>query len=82
MIKRFTQHPATVNETYFQHMGKALLFCGLFIYGAIVALVHAFFPFLFEKSGSQLIRQLHHRMVTTRREIEDEQVVTLKNEEV
>ncbi len=28
MIRRFTAHPATVNETYFQHMGVAFSFGG------------------------------------------------------
>ena len=26
MIRRFTEHPASVNETYFQHMGMAFGF--------------------------------------------------------
>ena len=66
MLRKFTQHPASVGETYFQHMGVALCFCGRFCYGAMAALVHAFFPFLFEKTGSQLITELHQRMVTHR----------------
>ena len=66
MISKFTHHPASVNETYFQHMGMALSFCGRFTYGAIAALIHAFFPFLFEKTGSELISELHNRMVANR----------------
>lgn len=66
IIKLFTKHPASVNETYLQHMGVALTFCGKFCFGAIVALVHAFLPFLFEKTGSQLITELHNTMVTNR----------------
>ena len=44
MFSKFTQHPASVGETYFQHMGVALSFFGRFCYGAFAALVHAFFP--------------------------------------
>ena len=66
MLKRFTEHPASVNETYLQHMRVALFFCGRFCYGAIAALVHAFFPFLFEKTGSELIDDLHKQMVVNR----------------
>ena len=66
MINKFTQHPASVGETYFQHMGVALRFFARFCYGAFAALVHAFFPFLFEKTGSNLIREMHQRMVTHR----------------
>ena len=67
MLSRFTKHPASVNETYLQHMGTALFFCGRFCYGATAALVHAFFPFLFEKTGSELISELHEQMVVSRR---------------
>ena len=28
MLHRFTDHPASVNETYFQHMGMAFSFAG------------------------------------------------------
>lgn len=62
----FTSHLKSVDETYFQHMGHALSFtCALFL-GAFVCLVHAFFPFLFEKSGSNIIHRLHDRMVVNR----------------
>lgn len=66
MNSLFTSHPASVNETYFQHMRTALCFCGRFACGAIAALIHAFFPFLFEKTGSALIGELHERMVQQR----------------
>lgn len=66
MIKQFTSHPESVNETYFQHMRTALSFCGRFCIGALAALVHAFFPFLCEKTGSKLITDMHQSMVTNR----------------
>ena len=66
MFNKFLEHPVSVDEGYFQHMRVALSFCGRFSFGAIVALVHAFFPFLFEKTGSQIIHELHHRMVLSR----------------
>ena len=34
MFRRFTDHPATVNETYFQHMGTAFGFGGSMLVGA------------------------------------------------
>lgn len=66
MLAKFTQHPASVNETYFQHMKVALTFSMTFMFGGIVALIHAFFPFLFEKTGSKLITHLHQKMVSQR----------------
>ena len=66
MLAKFTAHPASVNETYFQHMKSALTFSLTFFTGSIIALVHAFFPFLFEKTGSELITRLHQKMVSQR----------------
>lgn len=67
MFKRlFTQHPASVNETYLEHVGVALDFGFKMFVGALVCLVHAFLPFLFEKTGSRVITELHDRMVANR----------------
>ena len=50
MIQRiFLAHPATVNETFLQHMGFALRFSFSLFADAGAALVHAFIPCLFEK---------------------------------
>lgn len=66
MLAKFTAHPASVNENYFQHMKSALTFSLTFFTGGIIALIHAFFPFLFEKTGSELITRLHQKMVSQR----------------
>lgn len=62
----FTEHPASVNETYAQHMGRACSFAGPMFVGACASLVHAFLPFLFLRTGSSIIEGLHGRMVTGR----------------
>ncbi|GJM12950.1 MAG: hypothetical protein DHS20C12_13530 [Pseudohongiella sp.] len=59
-------HLESVNESYFQHMRHALSFTLDMLVGAICCLVHAFFPSLFEHTGSQLITKLHDRMVVNR----------------
>jgi len=67
MIKRaFTEHPASVGETYFQHLGMALGFGAKMVGGGIACLIHAIFPFLFVCTGRKTIEDLHHRMVTHR----------------
>jgi hypothetical protein len=63
----FTDHPASVEETYGEHMGVALGFALRLFLGSLACLVHAFLPFLFVKTGSATIAQLHGRMVTQRR---------------
>lgn len=67
MIKRaFTEHPASVGETYFQHMGMALGFGARMVGAGAACLLHAFFPFLFKTTGKDCIQTLHDRMVIHR----------------
>ena len=58
----FTAHPASVNESYFQHMRFALGFAGLLVLAAGAARVHAVFPALCETTASRLVRRMHDRL--------------------
>jgi len=79
MLKHlFTNHPASVEETYFEHTGVALSFFVKMFLGSLACLVHAFFPFLFIKTGSKAISQLHERMVVNRNHHVDERPDALK----
>ncbi|MCG8694280.1 MAG: DUF6356 family protein [Minwuiales bacterium] len=62
----FTEHPASVDETYGEHFGMAIGFSGRLFLGSLACLVHAFLPFLCVKTGSSIITDLHGRMVTNR----------------
>lgn len=66
MLCRFTEHPATVKETYFQHMGSAFGFGRSMLVGALACFVHGLLPWLCLTRGSDTIRALHHRMVAHR----------------
>lgn len=62
MIARiFLDHPAKVDESFFQHMAFALKFSGLLFAAAGAALVHAIIPCLFEKTASKIIAELYQR---------------------
>lgn len=64
--KLFCDHPASVGESYGEHLDAATRF-GLKMIGAgLCCLVHGLLPFLFVKTGSNAIRDLHGRMVTNR----------------
>lgn len=65
-MKIFTAHPRSVGESYFEHMHTALWFSGKLLSATFCCLVHAAFPFLFERTGSRIITELHDRMVTNR----------------
>ncbi len=67
MIKRaFTEHPASVGESYFQHMGMAFSFSAKMLGAGFACMLHGLFPFLFVRTGSQCIADLHDGMVTHR----------------
>ena len=55
----FTRHPHEVGESYFQHMRAAAAVGARMGAGAAACFVHAFFPFLFERTGSATIDRLH-----------------------
>jgi hypothetical protein len=64
--RAFTEHPASVGESYFEHLAHATGFAMRMIGGGVACFVHALLPFLFIKTGSNTIRCLHDRMVTHR----------------
>jgi len=66
LIARFREHPASVGETYFEHMGVALSFAFALLAAGLACVVHAFFPFLFTTTARRAIADLHHRVVTHR----------------
>jgi Family of unknown function (DUF6356) len=66
IAKLFTDHPASVDETYTEHLAIASGFGIRMILGGFACLLHGIFPFLFVKTGSQQIGTLHERMVTSR----------------
>lgn len=65
-MKFFNQHLQDVGESYFQHGRHAAGFAALMFLGSLACLGHAIFPFLFQRTGSDVIRRLHDRMVVNR----------------
>lgn len=61
-----SKHLRQIDESYWQHMKHALSFAFELGLACVVCLVHAFLPFLFEKTGSDRVRRLHDRMVVNR----------------
>jgi hypothetical protein len=62
----FTDHPKSVDETYGEHLVMASGFGSRMILAGFACLLHGLLPFLFVKTGSQAITELHDRMVTNR----------------
>ena len=62
LIRAFTEHPASVGETYTQHLFAALSFSFTMARAAVCCAVHAFLPFLFTTTGSRAVEELVDRM--------------------
>lgn len=58
LTRLFTDHPATVGETYGQHAGFAFSVGLRMVLAGLACAVHGLLPFLFQKTGSDCIRQL------------------------
>jgi uncharacterized membrane protein len=67
LMRAFTEHPASVGESYGEHLGRALYFGLRMVFAGIACLVHGVLPFVFMRTGSRAITELNDRMVANRR---------------
>ena len=58
MPNPFTAHPASVGETYLEHMRFARGFGGRMLLGGSAADIHSLFPFLFVTTASRINDEL------------------------
>ena len=65
--KLLTDHPHSVDETYGEHFAVATGFGLRMILGGCACLIHGLLPFLFVRTGSAQISELHSVMVANRR---------------
>ena len=54
----FTEHPKSLDETYWQHFRKAVKFSYKMMLAALACFVHAWFPFLFETTATDLAKKI------------------------
>ena len=64
----FTEHPASVGESYPEHFRAAAGFSFRLVGSGLACLVHAFVPALCRTTGSDAIETLYTEMVTRRRD--------------
>ena len=65
--RAFTEHPASVGESYSEHLFRAVYFGTRMVFAGVACLVHGVLPFLFVRTGSRAIAELNDRMVVNRR---------------
>lgn len=75
LVRKFTEHPQTVGESYGEHFVTAMGFSLSMLRAAFCCAVHAVLPFLFVKTGSDCITGLYDRMVENRSRIKNDQAL-------
>lgn len=58
----FVQHPASLGESYLEHISTATHFGTQMIAAGCACIVHGLFPFVFTTTGSRTVAKLHLRM--------------------
>jgi hypothetical protein len=66
MSLSFTQHPASVGETYLQHLAFACMFGCRMLAGGVACCIHGLLPFLFTSTGSRIVLDLHALLMRKR----------------
>jgi hypothetical protein len=62
----FIDHPASVGESYIEHLITASGFGTKMILAGVACVIHGFLPAIFRNRGSDAICVLHERMVLSR----------------
>lgn len=66
LTKLLTEHPASVGESYREHLVHASGFGVRMVIGGLACILHGLLPFLFVRTGSKQVAVLHDRMVANR----------------
>lgn len=66
MSNPFTAHLQEAGETYWQHFGFAMRVAGLSIAAGLAAALHAIFPFVMQRTASQILLGLAGRISAAR----------------
>lgn len=82
MLKHFTDHPTSVNETYVEHMGSAFSFGSTMVMAGFACLLHGIFPFWCDSTAREAIAKLHDRMIAHRIKTCDGTRISIDNAKV
>jgi len=71
IARLFTEHPASVGESYWQHLRHAMGFGLRMGVSGLACMLHGLLPFLFVRTGSRQVALLHDRMIVNRSKMPD-----------
>lgn len=61
-MEEFRKHPTSVCMTYVEHLRLSLSLSTMFFMGGWKAIIHAFFPFWYVKSSTQISNQIRQHI--------------------
>ena len=61
--KLFQEHPASVGETYTEHLAFAVRFGGTLLLAGLACLVHGLLPWVWKTRASDTVRLLYDRLI-------------------
>ena len=74
----FTDHPRSLNETYSQHFCIAFKVGSFMVLGGLACILHAFLPFLFKKTGSNVLINLLQSFIERMPVLEERMIMLSK----
>lgn len=74
MKNPFTKHPESIGESYFAHFIFAGQFATNMFLGGIACLIHAIFPFLFIKTGSNFLLKMTRTFIDRMPHVDEERI--------
>ncbi len=66
ITRLFSEHPASVGESYFGHLLQASSFGLRMMFAGLACVLHGLLPFLFVSTGSDAIRSLNEELSSRR----------------
>jgi Family of unknown function (DUF6356) len=62
LLKAFTEHPAEIGETYFQHLRFTAGMSLRFLLLSLTIVIHGLFPFLFTTTAGRHVERIYAEM--------------------
>jgi hypothetical protein len=62
IFRCFTAHPATVGESYGEHLMRASSFGVRMMLAGVACMLHGFLPFLFVRTASHAVSELNEQL--------------------
>ena len=71
----FMEHPHSIGESYIEHLKSAFFIGSRMILGGLACMTHAFLPFVFKKTGSNVLFNVSQYVINRTTQIDDRIII-------